>query len=296
MTGDAELRARIEAQVAARRASSSSESGRQGASGSLAGAAPSPGTHRAPRRPRPGPDSRAAAGPLPLELATSADATASAAPSSTPHRVDLSRILEATKPEAENAEVGGGKRGDGWRRHVLRTGVVVVIAALAAFLLRVYVVQPYYIPSESMEPTLHGCAGCNDDHVLVDKVSYRIHGPRSGDIVVFHRPEAVDSAEIPEKALIKRVVAVGLDRIAIKKGHVFVNRLVLDEPYLNKDHSCYPSMNMAAQTVPKGDVFVMGDNRCDSRDSRFFGPVPDSSIIGRAFAIVWPINRLRLLH
>jgi signal peptidase I len=212
---------------------------------------------------------------------------------------DLSRFLKATeaayaeRDEArDDKETGGGAR---WRRRALRGSVTVIIAVLAALLLRSFVVQPYYIPSASMEPTLHGCTGCNDDHVLVDKFSYRIHGVRVGDIVVFHRPP---NADVPEDVLIKRVIALGGDRIAIKKGRVYVNGLVLDEPYLNKDHSCYassPDENFAARKVPQGDVFVMGDNRCNSDDSRDFGPIKTSSIIGRAFAIIWPLGRIRLL-
>lgn len=256
---------------------------------------PSPGPRLQNRRPRPTRASAAAEEPaarLPQTLS----------PKDGPDQ-PRSRTATGAAPAQDVATASAEAKDDKqhkpkrrWLGRLVRTSVIVVIAALAALLLRVFVVQPYYIPSASMEPTLHGCKGCNDDHVLVDKISYRIHGPKAGDIVVFHRPRAANPAEVPESVLIKRVIATGGDKIAIRKGRVYVNSLVLDEPYLNKDHSCYPTMNMARRTVPKNDVFVMGDNRCDSIDSRAFGPVPTSSIIGRAFAIIWPLNRIRLLH
>jgi signal peptidase I len=183
-----------------------------------------------------------------------------------------------------------------WQRGFLRGFVVVLIAGLAAVLLRAYVIQPYYIPSASMEPTLHGCTGCNDDHVLVDKISYRFVNPSTGDIVVFHRPP---KAQVPDNVLIKRVIGLPGDRIAMRDGHVILNGKMLQEGYLDKDHSCYasaPYENFPALTVPKGDVYVMGDNRCNSTDSRVFGPIPESLIIGRAFAIIWPWHRIGLLH
>jgi signal peptidase I len=213
---------------------------------------------------------------------------------------DLSPLLEApevdekpaTQPAGDGDKPGGTSR---LRRSLIRFGVTFGIAILAAVLLRMFVVQPYYIPSESMEPTLHGCTGCNDDHVLVDKFSYRIHDPRQGDIVVFHRPAAANPDVVPEDVLIKRVIALGGDTIEIKKGRVFVNNGLLSEDYLNDNHTCYPTLNYPKHTVPAGDVFVMGDNRCNSIDSRTFGPVSDSSIIGRAFARIWPINKIGFL-
>ena len=89
--------------------------------------------------------------------------------------------------------------------HAFRTLMVVAIAVVAALLLRTFVVEPYYVPSESMEPTLHGCTGCNDDHVLVEKLSYHFHDPQPGDIVVFNRPS---TWKVPDKVLIKRVIGV----------------------------------------------------------------------------------------
>jgi signal peptidase I len=240
---------------------------------------------------------------MPFELA------AGAAPPAVDLRKgpDLSRFLAASEAdddtESDDDDTGsgggGGRRGRGgdgrWKKTLTRSGVTLLIAALAAVLLRVFIVQPYYIPSASMEPTLHGCPGCNDDHVLVDKISYRVHGVRVGDIVVFDKPA---NAQAPEDVLIKRVIALGGDRISMKDGRVYVNGGRLDEGYLNKDHTCYatdPAENFKARTVPDGDVFVMGDNRCNSEDSREFGPIPTSSIVGRAFMIVWPLNRIRFL-
>lgn len=248
----------------------------------------------AKRRPGPGPAATGVAAqaqrPLPFELASAApSATARPAP-------DLSRFLKATEEDEDEEKDGpGGSSRSRLRRFLTRWSIFFIIAALAAVLLRAFVVQPYYIPSESMEPTLHGCAGCNDDHVLVDKISYRIHDPHVGDIVVFHKP---DNAQVSEDVLIKRIIAKAHDRIAIKKGQVFINGRPIEESYLNKDHTCYPTdpaENFAARTVPDGKVFVMGDNRCNSDDSREFGPISTSSIIGRAFAIVWPVHRMRFL-
>ncbi len=178
----------------------------------------------------------------------------------------------------------------------IRLLIIVAIAALAAVLLRLFVVQPYYIPSASMEPTLHGCTGCNDDHVLVDKLSYRAHDINARDIVVFARPKGDSAAET---VLIKRVVGVAGDTVALRDGQVYVNGLRLSEPYINKACGPHPTRSLTGTvkwTVPKGDIFVMGDNRCDSHDSRAFGPIPDSTVVGRAFAIIWPIGRVGLLH
>jgi signal peptidase I len=167
---------------------------------------------------------------------------------------------------------------------------------VAAILLRTFIVQPYYIPSASMEPTLIGGGGQTDDHVLVDKISYRAHGPRARDIVVFDRPP---KANVPDKVLIKRVIALAGDTIEMRQGQVLVNGQRISETYLSKqakDRQCYPTSSFATLTVPKGDVFVMGDNRCNSTDSRVFGPISTKLVIGRAFMIIWPIDRIRFLH
>jgi signal peptidase I len=202
---------------------------------------------------------------------------------------------EGADEEGEDAGDARPRRRFGGARFwrvLIRLIIVFAFIAGAALLLRTWVVQPYYIPSASMEPTLHGCSNCNDDHVLVDKVSYRAHGVRVGDIVVFSRPKGV---QVPDKVLIKRVIALAGDRISATRGQIFVNGLAIEEPYLNKDHSCYarsPDENFKARTVPDKDVFVMGDNRCNSTDSRDFGAIPTSSIVGRAFAIIWPFHRI----
>jgi signal peptidase I len=146
-----------------------------------------------------------------------------------------------------------------------------------------------------MEPTLHGCATCNDDRVLVDKLSYRSGDVSTRDIVVFHRPS---SWQVTDNVLVKRVIGLAGDRINIKAGFVYVNGLRMDEPYVNRKCGPQPTQPESLSlpyTVPKGDVFVMGDNRCFSDDSRQNGPVPTSDIIGRAFMIIWPVSRITTL-
>jgi signal peptidase I len=232
-------------------------------------------------------------------VATSGFTTSPAGP-------DLSRFLEASEPHEgdDEPEEEQRLRRARFRRRMVRLGLrIVIVAAIAitaTILLRTYVVDTYYIPSASMEPTLHGCPGCNDDHVLVDKLSYRTHDPHQGDIVVFHRPPAWQA--VPDKTLIKRVVAVGGDRVRLTDGHVYVDNVLLDETYVNKACGAHPTQPEATDpttgklitswVVPDNDVFVMGDNRCDSEDSRMYGPVPNSSIVGRAFMIIWPVHRI----
>jgi signal peptidase I len=172
----------------------------------------------------------------------------------------------------------------------LRLIALLVVAAAIAVLLRVYVVQPFWIPSESMEPTLHGCSGCDDDRLLVDKLSYRIRAVHRGDVVVFHRPAA---APTPETDLIKRVIGLAGDTLSAHGGRVYVGERPLIEPYVNP--ACDGTADFAPVVVPAGEVFVMGDNRCNSTDSRVFGPIKRSSIVGRAVIIVWPLSRIHWL-
>jgi signal peptidase I len=270
------------------------------ASASIAPAPAAPATATpAPSRPSPG--ATAARKPLPFELASGPGATALAgrpSPGSRTRQPDVGTFLESPSAAAgddddeEDDQSGGSGDGRNWRRFLIRTFIIVFIAGLAAVLLRAYVVQPYYIPSASMEPTLHGCPTCNDDHVLVDKISYDFGDPKASDIVVFHRPK---NAHVSDNVLIKRVIGLPNDKISMTRGQVFVNGKPMREPYLNKDHSCYATSTFSPLTVPAKEVFVMGDNRCDSTDSRAFGPIAESSIIGRAFAIIWPIHRISWL-
>jgi signal peptidase I len=173
---------------------------------------------------------------------------------------------------------------------VVRLVALVVVAGVIAVLLRLYIVQPFWIPSESMEPTLHGCAGCDDDRLLVDKLSYRIRSVHRGDVVVFHRPMA---ALTPESDLIKRVIGLPGETVSAHGGRVYIGDRPLIEPYVDAD--CHGTADFAAVTVPPGELFVMGDNRCNSTDSRVFGPIERSSIVGRAVIIVWPLNRIHWL-
>ena len=180
---------------------------------------------------------------------------------------------------------------------VLRDWVLVVILALsAALLVRVYVLQQFYISGPSMETTLLG-----DNRVLVNKMSYRLHSIHRGDVVVFDRVTTSDGT-VSHDDLIKRVIAVQNDVIEIKNCVVFVNTKKIDEPYLNKDDLKAATasdrcrvVDMPAQKIPAKKIFVMGDNRPDSFDSRSFGPISEDLVVGRAFAIVWPLNRLASL-
>jgi signal peptidase I len=180
-------------------------------------------------------------------------------------------------------------------RRVFRIALVFALAIGAAVVLRIYVVQPFYIPSQSMEPTLHGCPTCNDDRVLVDKLSYRSGDVSTRDIVVFNRPS---TWHVSDQVLVKRVIGLAGDVISIKSGFVYINGLRTVESYVNSKCGPHPTQPEGMRDpfkVPQGDVFVMGDNRCDSDDSRQNGPVPTSDIIGRAFMIIWPLNRIRFL-
>jgi len=181
--------------------------------------------------------------------------------------------------------------------------VLVLIALVVAILIKTFLVQAFYIPSLSMVPTLEV-----GDRVLVSKVSYRLGEVDRGDIVVFESPFEPDNGdesvfEVVRRTVfeslgvqlahtqdfIKRVVAIGGDVVEIKGNAVYVNGRAIDEPYL-AEGTTMP--DYGPETVPTGTVFVMGDNRARSQDSRRFGPIDEESIIGKAFVRVWPVERI----
>jgi len=172
---------------------------------------------------------------------------------------------------------------------------VIVVALGAAMLVRVFVLQQFYISGPSMETSLF-----QDDRVLVDKLSYRLHDVNRGDVIVFDRV-TTSGGIVEHDDLIKRVIAVGGDSIQIKQCEVLVNGTPIEEPYLDlvvegEDlNSRCRVVDMPSLTVPEDQLFVMGDNRAESFDSRSFGPIPDKLVIGRAFAVVWPLGSLRWL-
>lgn len=180
--------------------------------------------------------------------------------------------------------------------------ILVLVALVVAVLIKTFLVQAFWIPSGSMIHTLE-----INDRVLVNKLSYAFGEPEQGDVIVFDPPFGVEEESEPllqaivrtvaeslglqtpaVEDLIKRVIAVGGQELEIKDNRVVIDGVPLDEPYL--DESALMD-DFGPVEVPVGSVFVMGDNRPRSQDSRRFGPIDVDSIVGRAFVRVWPFDR-----
>ena len=173
------------------------------------------------------------------------------------------------------------------RLSIVETLDATIFAALLSLVIIVFIVQAFFIPSGSMEPTLHV-----GDRILVGKFAYRIWEVKRGDIVVFHYPLN------PNKDFVKRVVGLPGERVEIKDGLVLISGRPLGEAYPTRlpggDRAC--TSNYGPQVVPAGSLFVLGDNRCNSEDSRFFGFVPFKNVVGRAMIVYWPMDRVNLVR
>ena len=164
--------------------------------------------------------------------------------------------------------------------------IAIIAGALAvALIVKTFLIQAFFIPSLSMFPTLD-----EGDRVLVNKLSYKMHDVNRGDLVVFERPKGQPESEI--KDLIKRVIALPGETIEAREGVVYIDGKELEESYLVDGVS---TDNLPRQVIARGHVFVMGDNRGDSADSRVFGAIDEDTIVGRAFVRVWPIGDFTLL-
>jgi len=161
---------------------------------------------------------------------------------------------------------------------------VLLIALVVALVVRVAIAEPRYIPSNSMDPTLH-----IGDRLLVDKLSYRWQPPHRGDIVVFNPPaQLVKLGYTRDQAFIKRIIGEPGDQIQVQGGQMILNGQPLPEAYIAEA----PQYEMPAVTIPSGYVFVLGDNRNDSNDSHVWGPLPQQNLIGKARLRFWPFDRL----
>jgi signal peptidase I len=168
---------------------------------------------------------------------------------------------------------------------VAETGVIVVVALLLAGLVRTFVFQPFWIPSASMTPTLSVY-----DRVLVQKAFFSWHDVREGDIVVFGHPP-LDDCPGPPGDLVKRVIALPGQTIYSSGGSIYIDGRRLAEPYLPHDDPLGPPVTGASRQhpyrVPAGEFYMLGDNRADSCDSRYWGPVKGSTIIGKVVLTFW---------
>jgi signal peptidase I len=248
------------------------------------------------------------------------------------------------EPESAQADDHAG----GKRAALRETVILAVIALVLYYVMLTFVARPYLIPSESMEPTLHGCSGCVGDRIMVDKVTFRFGSPHPGDVIVFKGPppwnlgyKSIRSHNallrwvqntlsfigfVPpdENDLVKRVIAVGGQTVECRNNTgLTVDGKKLTEPYLdpatlNTDTAVLPCLGseFGPVSVPQGRLWVMGDNRTHSADSRahcdstpgdamnglrctgnpIVGTVPVSNVIGKARFIVWPPSRWGVVH
>lgn len=170
-----------------------------------------------------------------------------------------------------------------WQEEIKDWAISIVIAVALALFIRTYIVELYMVEGPSMRPTL-----VNGERLVVNKFIYRWQQPGKGDVVVFRYPRD------PSRDFIKRVIATAGDTIEIRDGRVFVNGQQLSEAYiLEKSRGSYP-----VSTVPEGTIFVMGDNRNNSEDSRFtdVGFVPLHLLKGKAILVFWPVGNFRMLQ
>jgi signal peptidase I len=281
-----------------------------------------------PRRPDPADDEPTVVhGPLVDGEGTGrrTDAAAAEAPGRHRRRAGASPKERPAASYREQVESGGRKPRSGRRRRSTfwkELPLLVVVALLLTFLIQTFLAKVYVIPSGSMETTLHGCTGCNNDRVLVDKITYRFTDPAPGDVVVFRGPDSWSSeiqverpsnplvnglqqfgsliglAPPDEKDFVKRVIAVGGQTVQCcdSRDRVLVDGEPLNEPYVYYLPQAGPARQatFGPVTVPEGQLWMMGDSRNNSADSRApdHGPVPVENVIGKARMIVLPFSRL----
>ncbi len=180
-------------------------------------------------------------------------------------------------------------------RWIIELVVVVAVAVVIAVVLRTFVVATYSIPSGSMEPTLQ-----IGDRIVVDKLSYHLHGVDRSNIIVFSTPTTENCAGPPVADLVKRVIGLPGETISLSGGRVYINGHVLPEPWLPQATRTETFPGPTDQSfslhhpyrIPADEVYVMGDNRTESCDSRYWGPVNESTIVGKVDVRIWPPSRL----
>lgn len=178
-------------------------------------------------------------------------------------------------PSKKARRAGRGKRA------LIEWSVIIIATVLVTLLVKAFLVQAFYIPSGSMEPTLKP-----GDRVLVEKIGLPIH---RGSIIVFKKPPTDTTPGI--KDLIKRVIGMPGDRISAHGGYVYIDGRKLNEHWLpSVDQGV--TTNLKTQTVPAGTYFVLGDNRTNSDDSRFIGDIPKQLVVGKAFMRIWPLSSI----
>lgn len=161
---------------------------------------------------------------------------------------------------------------------------IIAIALFLALLIRAFIAEPRYIPSDSMLPTLEV-----GDRLVVEKISYHFHPPIKGDIVVFDPPQQLQvQGYAKNQAFIKRVIGTPGQTVEINQGKVYINNQPLKENYIAEP----PNYQMDAVKVPEDQLFVMGDNRNNSNDSHVWGFLPKQNIIGHANWRFWPPSRI----
>ncbi|HJR44143.1 MAG TPA: signal peptidase I [Actinomycetota bacterium] len=214
-------------------------------------------------------------------------------PAPPPPPLPADKATEAAEPEPQKH-----------RSFLRELPVLIVVAFVVALLIKSFLLQAFYIPSASMEPTL-----VEGDRVLVEKLSYRLNGPERGDVVVFEKDLVIPTAAPQDESwwdgildsfrglfgfptgteqdFIKRVMAVGGDTIEGRDGRVYVNDELVEEPYLMEGQQ---TSTFGPAEIPEGKIFVMGDNRNNSDDSRNFGPIEADAVVGHAFLLIWPPN------
>ena len=190
------------------------------------------------------------------------------------------------------------------RRRVVEWIVTIVVAVAVVLAVKAWVVNPYRIPSPSMEPTLHcarpepGCEGGRSDRVLANRFIYHFRDPRRGEIVVFHAPRAAAVACVGG-IFVKRVIGLPGDVWSERDGYTYIDGKRLSEPYVQADRRDMDTKTMrdippvgTLTRVPKDMYLMEGDNRAHSCDSRVWGLVPRSAIIGKVFLTYWPLGRI----
>lgn len=178
------------------------------------------------------------------------------------------------KMKRNNKDIKKGKKS--MIRELLET---VISAGIIAFIIITFIGQVTVVRGASMEPTLH-----NNERLIANKISYRFETPERGEIIIFRPPLEI------KRNYIKRIIGVPGDKIEIANGEIYLNDKKLEESYVkNRSHE-----NMSPTIVPDDSFFVLGDNRPNSSDSRYWGFVPRKNVVGKAWVVFWPLNRIRL--